>query len=288
MALIYFAHPIDRAGGECARVIQRVRESAATLIGVTTYDPQTAWVVTVPFDARVQEVNEQALRAADVVLAYLPNSTWTRGVPAEITLAIELRIPVVMIVDYEFGGKSIVELYWSQKSGVEVYSADFCGVATLHAGEVAKRQKPRTAMQTATYEKEPTSSDLTRAYKGDAGFDLAYNGTTPMVIPSGERKAVPTGIKVEMPDGYYSIIVGRSSTFSKLNLHVPLSVIDAGFRGELFVMCWNYGKVDAVIEPSQRIGQLLPLRLEADLITFEVGELRPSERGTNGFGSSGQ
>ena len=288
MALMYFAHPIDRAGGECARVIKRVRESAATLIGVTTYDPQTAWVVTVPFDARVQEVNEQALRAADVVLAYLPSDTWTRGVPAEITLAIELRIPVVMIVDYEFGGKSIVELYWSQKSGVEVYSADFCGVATLHAGEVAKRQKPRTAMQTAIYEKEPTSSDLTRAYKGDAGFDLAYNGTTPLIIPSGERKAVPTGIKVEMPDGYYSIIVGRSSTFSKLNLHVPLSVIDAGFRGELFVMCWNYGKVDAVIEPNQRIGQLLPLRLEADLITFEVGELRPSERGTNGFGSSGQ
>lgn len=288
MALMYFAHPIDFANSDCVRVVERVRESAALLHGVTTYDPQTAWIVTVPFDARVQEVNEQALRAADVVLAYLPNSTWTRGVPAEITLAIELRIPVVMIVDYEFGGKSIVELYWSQKSGVEVYSADFCGVATLHAGEVAKRQKPRTAMKTAIYEKEPTSSEMTRAYKGDAGFDLAYNGTTPMVIPSGERKAVPTGIKVEMPDGYYSIIVGRSSTFSKLNLHVPLSVIDAGFRGELFVMCWNYGKVDAVIEPNQRIGQLLPLRLEADLITFEVGELRPSERGTNGFGSSGQ
>jgi dUTPase len=69
---------------------------------------------------------------------------------------------------------------------------------------------------------------------------------------------------------------------------VPLSVIDAGFRGELYVVCWNYGEADTVIEPSQRIGQLLPLKLEADLITFELGTLRPSERGELGFGSSGR
>jgi deoxyuridine 5'-triphosphate nucleotidohydrolase len=288
MALMYFAHPIDFADHKCVDVIRRVRETAAVLIGVTTYDPQTSWIVTVPHDARVQAVNEQALRMADVVLAYLPDGTWTRGVPAEITLALELRKPVIMLVDYGFGGKSIVELYWSQKSGVTVFSADFAGVATLHAGELAKQQKPTDTCKTAYFETDTDTEQLTRAYKGDAGYDLAYNGTEPMTIRSSERAAVPTGVKVEMPEGYYSIIVGRSSTFSKLNLHVPLSVIDAGFRGELFVVCWNYSDEDTVIMPNQRIGQLLPLKLEADLITFELGALRPSDRGELGFGSSGR
>lgn len=287
MALIYFAHPIDFANHQCIDTIRRVRETAATLIGVTTYDPQTSWIVTVPHDARVQTVNEQALRSADVVLAYLPDGTQTRGVPAEITLALELRIPVVMLVDYGFGDKSIVELYWKEKIGVNVFSSDFAGVATLHAGELAKKQKPKTENKTAYFESDTETEQLTRAYRGDAGYDLAYSGTEPMTIEAGERAAVPTGVRVEMPEGYYSIIVGRSSTFAKLNLHVPLSVIDAGFRGELFVMCWNYSEQPTVIMPQQRIGQLLPLKLEADLITFSLGSLSGTDRGTNGFGSSG-
>lgn len=288
MALIYFAHPIDFANDQCTATVKRVREAASLLIGVTTYDPQTAWVVTTPLDARVQQMNEQALRTADVVLAYLPTKTFTRGVPAEIALALELNKPVVLLVDDEFGMRSIVELYWSEHKNVRVYNVGEIPIAMLITSNIALAQRAKTDIKTALYETDTDTEQLTRAYKGDAGFDLAYSGTTPLTIAAGERAAVPTGVKVEMPDGYYSIIVGRSSTFSKLNLHVPLSVIDAGFRGELYVVCWNYGEEDSVIEPSQRIGQLLPLKLEADLITFELGTLRPSERGELGFGSSGR
>ena len=265
-----------------------MREAAALLIGVTTYDPQTAWVVTTPFDARVQQINEQALRAADVVLAYLPAKTLTRGVPAEITLALELNKPVTLLVDDEFGMRSIVELYWSEHKNVRVYNVGEIPIAMLVTSNIALAQPTKTNIKTALYETDSDTEQLTRAYKGDAGYDLAYNGVEPMTIKSGERAAVPTGVKVEMPEGYYSIIVGRSSTFSKLNLHVPLSVIDAGFRGDLFVVCWNYSDEDTVIMPTQRIGQLLPLKLEADLITFELGSLSSTDRGGNGFGSSGR
>tara|TARA_R110002126_G_scaffold195224_3_gene343157 strand:- start:155 stop:1021 length:867 start_codon:yes stop_codon:yes gene_type:complete len=288
MALIYFAHPIDFANSDCTATVQRVREAAALLIGVTTYDPQTAWVVTTPFDARVQQINEQALRAADVVLAYLPAKTLTRGVPAEITLALELNKPVTLLVDDEFGMRSIVELYWSEHKNVRVYNVGEIPIAMLVTSNIALAQPTKTNIKTALYETDTDTEQLTRAYKGDAGYDLAYNGVEPMTIKSGERAAVPTGVKVEMPEGYYSIIVGRSSTFSKLNLHVPLSVIDAGFRGDLFVVCWNYSDEDTVIMPTQRIGQLLPLKLEADLITFELGSLSSTDRGDNGFGSSGR
>jgi len=130
---------------------------------------------------------------------------------------------------------------------------------------------------------------LTQGYAGDAGFDLAYNGTTPFAILPQSTAKIPTGVRVAMPDGMYAIITGRSSTFAKRTLITPMSIIDSGFRGELFAMVYNYGHEQQTLQPGERIIQLLPMVNLAGMIRWQnVGELPTSERAEQGFGSSGR
>jgi dUTP pyrophosphatase len=286
MALIYFAHPIDRANDTHQHNVQRVRDGLALLQGVATFDPATSWIVTAPFEPQVQHHNEQILRGSDCVIALLPSDTWTRGVPVEIAIALENKIPVVLVVDYKFNTASMIESYWSTHKGVHLCNSDFTTVATVLAGKLATQHQQSTNTKLVA-RWTGDGAQLQQAHEGDAGFDLAYNGAEPLIIEAGQRAAVPTGVCVEMPAGFYSLIVGRSSSFSKRDLLVPLSVIDAGFRGELFAVCWNYGTQQQVIMPNERVAQLLPMPLTADLLQWENTTLSDSARGDRGFGSSG-
>lgn len=133
------------------------------------------------------------------------------------------------------------------------------------------------------------------AKDGDVGMDL------PAVLPStdrfyigsitinpGERGVIPTGISLEIPNGYWASIEARSSTSKKM-LIVPKGVIDEGYRGELFAVLLNVGSAPVTIEHGDRYVQLiLHKRHVADFIIEEVDELSKSERGDTGFGSSGQ
>lgn len=142
-------------------------------------------------------------------------------------------------------------------------------------------------MTTAQYTGD--SDQLSQAYPGDAGFDLRYNGDTPIEIQPQAMVKIPTGVHVAMPAGMYAVITGRSSTFAKRNLITPMSIIDSGFRGELFAVVWNFGTETQTIEPRERVIQLLPMNNIASLLTWErVDHLSASERADLGFGSSGR
>jgi len=125
-----------------------------------------------------------------------------------------------------------------------------------------------------------------RAYPGDAGFDLASTG--PAMVPAAGCVDVPLGIAFQWPPGVWGFMVGRSSTFRNLGLMVNPAIIDGGFRGTLFAICRNLTDLDVRIEPGQRIAQIIPLPLLANSMElWQVDALDPTARGQNGFGSSG-
>jgi dUTP pyrophosphatase len=126
------------------------------------------------------------------------------------------------------------------------------------------------------------------AHEGDAGFDLAHNGTEPIVVQPNQTVNIPTGIRVALPYGVWGMITGRSSTF-KRDLLTPLSVIDNGYRGDLFAIVRNIGTQPVTIQPAERVAQLIPVAMLADVIEWQhMLELDDTERGSNGFGSTGK
>lgn len=128
-----------------------------------------------------------------------------------------------------------------------------------------------------------------RAYPSDAGYDLSYHGAVPFVVSPGAVVDIPCGVAVQWPEGHWGLLVGRSSTFRNRGLLVNIAVIDGGFRGELFAICRNITHEYAIISPGERIAQIIPLPLVAESFSdpVQVLELDDTERGVNGFGSSG-
>ena len=124
---------------------------------------------------------------------------------------------------------------------------------------------------------------------GDVGLDLpACLPDGSLVIEPQSRGVIPTGIFLEIPDGYWASIEARSST-SKSMLICPKGVIDEGYRGELFAVLLNVGDKPVTINDGDRYVQLIMHeRVIKDFIVEEVDELTPSERGDSGFGSTGR
>lgn len=130
-----------------------------------------------------------------------------------------------------------------------------------------------------------------KAYPDDAGIDLA--STEWVEIGIGQSINVPTGLAFAIPEGYWGLIQGRSSTWHKLRLVTQPAVIDAGWRGELFVALYHPGAPNeqgfvepVTIQPGQRVGQLIILPAFASVLEY-TDQLPPHRRGLNGFGSSG-
>ena len=99
------------------------------------------------------------------------------------------------------------------------------------------------------------------------------------------RTVVPTGVKLEMPNNIWCTLEARSST-SKRMLITPDSIIDAGYRGELFGVVFNLGHEDLHVKAGDRLVQVI--FHETVLADFkEVDKLSESERGESGFGSTG-
>jgi dUTP pyrophosphatase len=138
------------------------------------------------------------------------------------------------------------------------------------------------------------------ATANSAGFDLRYVGIEPLVIPAGENKLVPTGLKMEIPEGFYLAIHPRSGLSAKYNITLgnAVGVVDSDFRGEIQAIIyhpmnfikdngWIMGLVDSfVINPGDRIAQALLMKHEKVRFDF-VDEINETERGEGGFGSTG-
>jgi dUTP pyrophosphatase len=134
---------------------------------------------------------------------------------------------------------------------------------------------------------DAAASTPTYANPGDGGADLyALHG---IVLWPGGREAVRTGIAVAIPDGYAGLVLPRSGLARKhgVTLANAPGLVDAGYRGELVCVMVNHGKDHYIVQPGDRIGQLMIVPIATH--TFEeVAELPESQRGAGGFGSSGR
>jgi dUTP pyrophosphatase len=122
-----------------------------------------------------------------------------------------------------------------------------------------------------------------------AGMDLRANLKSPIVLKSLERALVPTGLFIELPVGSEAQLRPRSGLAFKNGLTVLNSpgTVDADYRGELKVILVNLSREDFVINNGERIAQMIIARHEqAEWV--EVQELRETERGEGGFGSTGK
>lgn len=112
---------------------------------------------------------------------------------------------------------------------------------------------------------------------------LPYNGK--IVIASQQTMRIPTGIKLELPKGYYGDIKPRSGLFLKgINIS---GVIDSDYRGEVFIIVQNMSMCAIEIEHHQKIAQFSILKRENILFNRVLEIKSDTERGASGFGSSG-
>lgn len=123
--------------------------------------------------------------------------------------------------------------------------------------------------------------------KGDAALDIYALGNH--TLCPGERKLIPTGVAFAIPAGYCALVLPRSGIASKFGITLPNSpgLIDSNYRGELFVSLVNIDRSESYeIKSGDRIAQLLIQKTE-NVDFLEVSELDETNRGTSGFGSSG-
>lgn len=124
---------------------------------------------------------------------------------------------------------------------------------------------------------------------GDAGADLIARDDV-VLEHGGGRALVPTGVAIAIPDGYAGFVQPRSGLALKHGVTVLNSpgLIDSGYRGELKVLLINTDpKDDFAVKRGDRIAQLVIQRVDAARFVV-VDELPESERGEQGFGSSGR
>ena len=128
----------------------------------------------------------------------------------------------------------------------------------------------------------------TYATAQSAGMDLRANLDAPITLHPMERRLIPTGLHIALPEGYEAQVRPRSGLALKHGLTVlnAPGTIDADYRGEVGVVLINLSADDFVINDGERIAQLVIARYEqADLVVVE--ELDETERGEGGYGHTG-
>lgn len=126
----------------------------------------------------------------------------------------------------------------------------------------------------------------TYAIEDDAGLDLCSRED--FSIEANSTHPAPTGIIIEIPRGYFAMVVPRSGLSKKYGITIVNSpgIIDSNYRGEIIVLLHNLGKKTFTINKGDRIAQILILKHES--IVFELtNKLSDTDRGNCGFGSTG-
>ena len=110
---------------------------------------------------------------------------------------------------------------------------------------------------------------------------------TEAVVPARGKACIQTGIAMAIPEGNYGRIAPRSGLAAKHFIDVGAGVIDADYRGEVKVLLFNHGEDDFVIQPADRIAQLIIEKYTPSEIVEVDGKLDDTLRGDGGFGSTG-
>lgn len=130
----------------------------------------------------------------------------------------------------------------------------------------------------------PTRGDVEAA-----GIDLYACIDEPIYLHANKSIMIPTGIACEFPEGYFGLMFPRSGVGvkKKLALLNTAGVIDNSFRGEIMMAFVNNNNHTQIIEPGDRLAELILLPyIHFDIV--EADELTPTERGEGGFGSTGK
>ena len=123
----------------------------------------------------------------------------------------------------------------------------------------------------------------TRAHAADAGLDI-YSPEDTWLF-GRDSVTIDTGVHVEIPKGYAGFLKSKSGLNVKSNI-VSEGVIDSGYTGSIRVKLYNHGDVPVKITKGMKISQLVILPI-APPVCVEVFEMKDTERGTGGFGSTG-
>lgn len=126
------------------------------------------------------------------------------------------------------------------------------------------------------------------ATEGSAGMDLMANITEPIELSSLERRLIPTGIKIALPIGYEAQVRPRSGLALKQGISVinTPGTIDSDYRGEIGIVLVNLSNEKVVINPNDRIAQLVVSKYET--VKWKLkNELDETKRNSGGYGSTG-
>lgn len=128
------------------------------------------------------------------------------------------------------------------------------------------------------------------ATEGSAGLDLRACLDEPLEIPPGETRLISTGMAIHLADPHIAAtILPRSGLGHKHGIVLGnlVGLIDSDYQGPLMISCWNRSNVAYIVQPGERIAQLVIVPVLK--VKFEiVNDFAQSQRGDGGFGSSGQ
>ncbi len=125
---------------------------------------------------------------------------------------------------------------------------------------------------------------------GSAGLDLRACIAEPMTLRPGESSLIPSGIAIHLADpGLAAIVIPRSGLGHKHGIVLGnlVGLIDSDYQGQVLVSCWNRGKEPFVVNPLERIAQLVVVPVVQVELNV-VDSFEQSERGAGGFGSTGK
>jgi dUTP pyrophosphatase len=128
------------------------------------------------------------------------------------------------------------------------------------------------------------------ATEGSAGLDLRAAINKKMQLHSKETVLIPTGLSIFIENkDYAATLLPRSGLGHKKGIVLGnlVGLIDSDYQGELMISCWNRSKENYIIEPLDRIAQMVFIKVEHPKLKI-VDEFRTSKRGEKGFGSSGK
>jgi deoxyuridine 5'-triphosphate nucleotidohydrolase len=283
---VYLAQPIDFGSADTSLVLGAEGEMAA--MDWTIYDPKSAFTVGATPHGAVSRINQAAMDEATGGVAFLPSGAKTVGVPAEIGYLTARFKPVLLVTD--MGQSSWAVAGWADSDNVKAVpmTADdvSAGLDWLRDRmSLLATQQPEPIV----FEARETGATLpTKGYNDDAGYDLY--AAEDAVIPARGQGVVSCGVSVDIPEGMWAQITGRSSTLKNHNLLVAptVGVIDEGYTGELFAPVVSISDDDVKITRGQRIAQLILHHAPGQDFQPVWGQVRSKARGDRGFGSTGR
>ena len=128
------------------------------------------------------------------------------------------------------------------------------------------------------------------ATAGSAGLDLRAAIEDPITLRPGDSALVPTGLAIHLGDpGLAAVIIPRSGLGHKHGIVLGnlVGLVDSDYQGQVFVSCWNRGREPFIVNPLERIAQLVVVPVVQVELNV-VDDFEQSARGEGGFGSTGK